>query len=150
MAGYWIMRHFGFFRQWSDRTPEEVAQAQLNAYYKRALELGITTVQDMALPTRESHLIALFKNVPPPITDPRDLVWIYGRARTVNTGGTRAAAPSCPASDDQRHKVDARRHARRVPLGHEKALRGSTEHFGRSEFLARRSGSHATGIIAKQ
>lgn len=58
---------FRLFRQWSDRAPEEVAQEQLKAYYKRALELGITTVQNMSMPTRESHMVALFKNVPPPI-----------------------------------------------------------------------------------
>ncbi len=92
---------FRLFRQWSDRAPEEVAQEQLKAYYKKALELGITTVQNMAMPVSESHMVALFRNVPPPMRVRE--IWFgytdeHGRLTQEEHGQPRHPAPRVTVS----------------------------------------------------
>lgn len=58
---------FRFFRHWSELTTEQVAQKQLRDYFNNAVRMGITTVQDMAMPVFVPRAVALFKNAPPPI-----------------------------------------------------------------------------------
>ena len=58
---------FRFFCRWSELVTEQQAVKGLHDYFDQAVRMGITTVQDMAMPILAQRVVALFEEDPPPI-----------------------------------------------------------------------------------
>lgn len=53
--------------RFNELATEQEASQQMHEFFDNALRLGITTIQDMAVPLLAAHCVALFEKAPPPI-----------------------------------------------------------------------------------
>lgn len=58
---------FRIGRRWSELATEDQAEKQLHDFFDNAARMGITTIQDMAMPIFAPRAVALFEKAPPPI-----------------------------------------------------------------------------------
>jgi predicted amidohydrolase YtcJ len=58
---------FRLFCRWSELATKQEAAKGLNHFFDKAARMGITTVQDMAMPVLAQRVVALLENDPPPI-----------------------------------------------------------------------------------
>jgi predicted amidohydrolase YtcJ len=58
---------WGLFCRWSNLTTDQKAEKDLHEFFDNAARMGITTVQDMAMPITAQRVVVLFEKAPPPI-----------------------------------------------------------------------------------
>jgi predicted amidohydrolase YtcJ len=83
-------------RRWSELATEQQAEKDLHDFFDNATRMGITTVQDMAMPISAQRAVALFEKAPPPIRV--RVIWFgltdeHGRVTQEGRGLQRSPVP---------------------------------------------------------
>jgi predicted amidohydrolase YtcJ len=134
-------------RRFSELVSDQEAEQQLQEFFNQAGRWGITTVQNMAIPITAERCTALFEKAPPPLRV--RVIWFGLTDEHVSDEGTtRLTCTPGSAGHGERYEMDSRRHSHRTFRRHEKALRGSSQHFGRTELLREGNGRDVARVVA--